>query len=158
MGGGVVLTQEGGYQVMLVWSPVNVTVSPDSVHITTYNDQILTIDPVGLGYENELIIARQLLVADHEGHSALGVVEDFSERSLLPLQVEILELHLVQTDGEVDVGEVPDNLYSQEGLCGRPLSGGRPLTLGEENKNIISIDLVNISLLDGTLDSHVGQR
>ena len=157
MGGGVVLTQEGGYQVMLVWSPVNVTVSPDS-HITTYNDQILTIDPVGLGYENELIIARQLLVADHEGHSALGVVEDFSERSLLPLQVEILELHLVQTDGEVDVGEVPDNLYSQEGLCGRPLSGGRPLTLGEENKNIISIDLVNISLLDGTLDSHVGQR
>ena len=99
-----------------------------------------------------------MLVADHEGHSALRVVKDFSERSLLPLQVEILELHLVQADGEVNVREVPDNLYSQEGLCGRPLSGGRPLTLGEENKNIISIDLVNISLLDGTLDSHVGQR
>ena len=97
-----------------------------------------------------------MLVADHKGHSTLRVVEDFSERSLLPLQIEILELHLVQADREVNIGEVPDNLYSEERLCGRPLSGGRPLKLCEENKIIISIDLVDVSLLNGTLHSHVG--
>ena len=92
-----------------------------------YHNTILTIHTVRLSHENELVIAGQLLVADHKGHSALRVVKDLSEWSLLPLQVEILELHLVQADGEVNVREVPDNLYSEERLCGRPLSGGRPL-------------------------------
>ena len=99
-----------------------------------------------------------MLVADHKGHSALGVVEDLSERSLLPLQVQILELHPVQADGEVNVREVPHNLYSEERLCGRPLCRCRPLKRCEEKRNNISIDLVNISLLNGTLHSHVGQR
>ena len=75
-----------------------------------YHNTILTIHTVGLSHENVLVIAGQLLVADHKGHSPLRVVEDLSEWSLLPLQVEILELHLVQTDGEINVGEIPDNL------------------------------------------------
>ena len=99
-----------------------------------------------------------MLVADHKGHSALWVVEDFSERSLLPLQVEILKLDLVQADGEVNVGEVPDNLYGQERLRGCPLSGRRPLEHCDENKTLIPADLVDVSLLNGTLHPHVGQR
>ena len=53
----------------------------------------LTIDSVRLGDEDVLLVAGELLVADHEGHPVAGIVEDLGEERLLPLQVEVLELH-----------------------------------------------------------------
>ena len=53
----------------------------------------LTIDSVRLGDEDVLLVAGELLVADHEGHPVAGIVEHLGEERLLPLQVEVLELH-----------------------------------------------------------------
>ena len=53
----------------------------------------LTIDSVRLGDKDVLLVAGELLVADHEGHPVAGIVEHLSEERLLPLQVEVLELH-----------------------------------------------------------------
>jgi len=87
---------------------------------------VITIDSVRLGDEDVLLVAGELLVADHEGHPVAGIVEHLGEERLLPLQVEVLELHPVQADGEVDVAKVPHDLDGEEGLGRGPLRGGGP--------------------------------
>ena len=69
----------------------------------------LTIDSVRLGDEDVLLVAGELLVADHEGHPVAGIVEDLGEERLLPLQVEVLELHPDSVHTEVTWGQ--DTIY-----------------------------------------------
>ena len=89
VGSGVVLTQLGGYQVVLVWSPGHMRRGQGS------DDEmyIITVDTIGLGYKDELVIARKLLVADDEGHPVLGVIKHLRERGLSPLHVQILKVY-----------------------------------------------------------------
>ena len=99
----------------------------------------ITIDAIGFGHENELVIAGELLVADDEGHPILGVIEHLRELRLLPLQVQVLKIHPkehvnghtwsevmdqnspIQADRKVNVGEVPNYLNCQEWFCRRSL-------------------------------------
>ena len=53
----------------------------------------VTIDAIGLGHEDELVIAGELLVADDEGHPVLGVIKHLREQRFLPLYVQILKVH-----------------------------------------------------------------
>ena len=64
----------------------------------------LTIDSVRLGDEDVLLVAGELLVADYEGHPVAGIVEHLGEERLLPLQVEVLELHPDSAHTEVTWG------------------------------------------------------
>ena len=63
------------------------------------------------------------------------------EAALLPLDVEVVELHLGQADGEVDVGEVPGHGDGKVGLL-RSRRGRRgvrvnltPLSANKKFKN-----------------------
>ena len=54
---------------------------------------MFTIDAIGLGHKNKLVIAGKLLVADDEGHPVLGVIKHLREQRLLPFNVQILKVH-----------------------------------------------------------------
>ena len=88
VGSGVVLTQLGGYQVVLVWSPAHNQWSAGQ-QVMCY----LTIDAIGLGHEYELVIAGELLIANDEGHPVFGIIKHLRERRLLPLQVQVLKFN-----------------------------------------------------------------
>ena len=53
----------------------------------------VTIDAIGLGHEDKLVIAGKLLVADDEGHPVFGVIKHLRELRLLPLQVQVLKIN-----------------------------------------------------------------
>ena len=53
----------------------------------------VTIDAIGLGHEDELVIAGKLLVADDEGHPVFGVIKHLRELRLLPLQVQVFKIN-----------------------------------------------------------------
>ena len=88
VGSGVVLTQLGGYQVGLVWSP-GMRLGQVG-HIIC---SIITIDSIRLGHEYKLVIAGKLLVADHKGHPVFGIIKHLREQRLLPLQVQVLKVN-----------------------------------------------------------------
>ena len=54
---------------------------------------IITVDAIGLGYKDELVIARKLLVADDEGHPVLGVIKHLREWRLTPLSIQVLKIN-----------------------------------------------------------------
>ena len=53
----------------------------------------ITIDAIGLGHEDKLVIAGKLLVADNEGHPVFGVIKHLRELRLIPLQVQVLKIN-----------------------------------------------------------------
>ena len=75
----------GGVGVVTCKHHVRSKVSEDMCHVT--------IDAIGLGHEDELVIAGKLLVADDEGHPVLGVIKHLREQRLLPFNVQILKVH-----------------------------------------------------------------
>ena len=85
-GSGVVLTQLGGYQVVLVWSPGH---RQWSEVLSCF----VTIDAIGLGHKYKLVIAGELLIADDEGHPVFGVIKHLREWGLTPLHVQILKVY-----------------------------------------------------------------
>ena len=81
----------------------------EELNCATGQGLTLTIDSVRLGDEDVLLVAGELLVADHEGHPVAGIVEHLGEERLLPLQVEVLELHPDSVHTEVTWGQ--DTIY-----------------------------------------------
>ena len=81
----------------------------EELNCATGQRDSLTIDSVRLGDEDVLLVAGELLVADHEGHPVAGIVEHLGEERLLPLQVEVLELHPDSAHTEVTWGQ--DTIY-----------------------------------------------
>ena len=75
----------GGVSVVTCKHHVRSEVSDDMCHVT--------IDAIGLGHKDELVIAGKLLVADDDGHTVLGVIKHLREQRLLPFNVQILKVH-----------------------------------------------------------------